>query len=361
VGEDRALNRRRDKDEVKDFSVTLVDVDTAIFNYLDTVINPTVVDAGRAVKVPLNYASPERWKAIKKDGYMRDKQGKVQCPAIAFRRTAMQRNDNLTTLNRYLQYPAVRKFSEKNQYDKFSLMTGFKPVQEAYSVAMPDHIIVNYDFIVWTEYVEQSNKIIESINFATEDYWGDMKRFRFRTSISDFNFQTEVSAEQDRIVRTTFGMMTYAYLLPDRYENYKNVVQKAFTQRKLVVTGETTRHHLRVKEDQHVVADVTKLNGNVVPLIDPLNIKGGGRERSLGLGLSGLQSSFAVFSGVTASYALYSGTSSYAVSASFAFNQSVFDTGSFVVTASGALNNLTASYAMTSSYCSGVTADGGSF
>jgi hypothetical protein len=270
TGENRALNRRRDKDEVKDFSVTLVDIDTTIYNYLDTVINPTVTDAGRLVKVPIIFSSPERWKSIKKDGYMRDKQGKVQLPAIAFRRTTMQRNDNLITLNRYLQYPAVKMFSEKNKYDRFSLMNDFKPVKEVYSVALPDHIIVNYDFIVWTEYQQQGNGIVERINFASEDYWGDMKRFRFRTNISDYNFQVEVAAEQDRMVRTTFGMMTYAYLLPDRYENYKKVVQKAFTPRKIIVTGETTRHYFDPtrQEDQKVVAKTTQLNTNVVPVLD---------------------------------------------------------------------------------------------
>lgn len=175
MGENRALNRRRDKDDVKDFSVTLIDIDTTILNYLDKVINPTITDAGRLVKVPINLASPERWKAIKKDGYMRDKQGKIQLPAIAFRRTTMNRNDNLITLNRYLQYPAVKMFSEKNKYDRFSLMNDFKPVKEVYSVALPDHQIINYDFIIWTEYQEQGNAIVERINFASEDYWGDMK------------------------------------------------------------------------------------------------------------------------------------------------------------------------------------------
>lgn len=234
----RAYNVRRDKDDQKDFSVTLIDVDTTILSYLDNVISPTIIDAGRQVKVPINYASPERWKAIRKDGGIRDKNGKIQCPAMAMRRTTMQRNDNLVTLNRYLQYPVVKQFSEKNKYDKFSVMTGFNPRKELYSVAMPDHVIVNYDFIIWTDLVEQGNTIVEAVNFATEDYWGDKLRLKFRTTISDYNFETSTDADQDRIVKTTFNMMVYAYLLPDRYENYKSTVQKAFTPRKIVFDTE---------------------------------------------------------------------------------------------------------------------------
>ena len=272
----RAEQVRRDKDEVKNFSVTLADIDNTIFNYLDTVINPSVVTEGRTIKVPVIFSSQERWKSIKKDGYIRDKQGKVQCPVIAFRRTTTQRNDNLTTLNRYLQYPAVKRFSEKNQYDKFSLMNGFEPLQEVYSVALPDHVIINYDFIVWTELTTQGNSVIEKINFSSEDYWGDMKRFKFRTSIPDFNHQVEISADQDRVVKTTFSMMTYAYLLPDIYENYKSVVQKAFTQRKIVFDIELTGDSIKNINNQKKVSKTTKLGKDTVPdidIIDPIPYK----------------------------------------------------------------------------------------
>lgn len=230
----RAYDLRRDTDTQKNFSVSLIDIDTAILTYLDTVISPTIIDAGRQVKVPINYSSGEKWKSIQQDGVIRDHNGKIQTPVIAFRRSTMQRNDSLITLNRYLQYPAVKHFSEKNKYDRFSAMSGFMPVKEIYSVAMPDHVIINYEFIVWTELVEQGNAVVEAINFATEDYWGDKNRFKFRTSISDYNFETTNDAGQDRIVRSTFSMMVNAYLLPDKFENYKSVVQKAFTPRKVV-------------------------------------------------------------------------------------------------------------------------------
>lgn len=230
----RAEQVRRDKDKVKDFSVSLTDIDTTIFQYLDNVINLQVTDNGQLVKVPINYASPERWKAIRKDGYMRDKNGKIQTPALAFRRTTMQRNDTLITLNRYLQYPVVKLYSEKNKYDRFSIMNGFSPVKEIYSVTEPDHVIINYDFIVWTDYVEQLNDLVGTLNFSTEDYWGDKVRFKFRTSISDFAFETTTESDKDRIVKSTFSMMVYAYLLPNKFENYKATTQKAFTPRKVV-------------------------------------------------------------------------------------------------------------------------------
>ena len=81
---------------------------------------------------------------------------------------------------------------------------------------------------------------IEAINFSTEDYWGDKARYKFRTSISDYNFQTETVADSDRIVKTTFTMIVYAYLLPETFENHKQTVEKAFTPRKIVFDSEVT-------------------------------------------------------------------------------------------------------------------------
>ena len=289
----RAYDVRRDTDKEKNFSVTLIDIDTAILTHLDTVISPTIIDAGRQIKVPINYASGEKWKSIQQDGVIRDHNGKIQTPAIAFRRSTMQRNDNLITLNRYLQYPAIKHFSEKNKYDRFSAMSGFMPVKEIYSVAMPDHVIINYEFIIWTELIEQGNAVVEAINFSTEDYWGDKNRFKFRTSISDYNFETTNDAGQDRIVRSTFSMMVNAYLLPDKFENYKSVVQKAFTPRKVVfdvhekivgAIGESgERTYVSVNDGNSADSNQPPISQNVIyniinqnSTLEVLNIVGGG-------------------------------------------------------------------------------------
>jgi len=302
----RAYNVKRSNDDGKDLSIKLLDIDAAILTHMDQSINPTIVDSGRLVKVPVNYASPERWKAIRKDGAMRDKNGKVQTPAIAFRRSTVQRNDNLITLNRYLQYPVMKKFSEKNKYDKFSLLNNFSPRKEIYSVAMPDHVIINYEFIIWTELVEQCNTIVEAINFSTEDYWGDKKRFRFRTSISDYNFETTVDAGQDRVVKATFSLMAYAYLLPNgKFEGYKSTVQKAFTMRKVVFgTNEASvdLNDLSTAELTRSTEDLTKTGGvTYSPDIKPIKP-----------GFAGIaQNANYAFNAGTANTANYAATASY--------------------------------------------------
>jgi hypothetical protein len=235
----RAEQVRRDTDKVKDFSITLLDVDTTIIQYMDNTISPTIISEGNQVKVPVLFGSPERWKSIQKDGVHRDAKGRIQLPLIMIKRNTIQRNDGLITFNRYLNMPFERKYSAKNQYDKFSLLNNTnKPVREQYNVAMPDHIIVNYEVMIWTDLVEQNNAVIEQINWATEDYWGDAKRFKFRTSISDYNTQTEVSDGESRLIRSTFTLQVYAYLLPEIREDWRKTTQKAFTPRKIVISAE---------------------------------------------------------------------------------------------------------------------------
>ena len=65
----RNINRgdqlRRDNDDVKDVSVSLMDMDSVIMYYFTEVIKPTVVENGESIKVPVMYASPERWFAYR--------------------------------------------------------------------------------------------------------------------------------------------------------------------------------------------------------------------------------------------------------------------------------------------------------
>ena len=82
----RVMNRgylySRSADDAGNLSVSLVDIDSAILYYFDNIIQPSVLDNGENVKVPIMYASPERWKAIQRDGFIRDKKRQIITPVI---------------------------------------------------------------------------------------------------------------------------------------------------------------------------------------------------------------------------------------------------------------------------------------
>ena len=155
------LNRARQykvtDGQPKDISVTLMDMDSAIMYYFENVIKPTVFENGEQIKVPTMYASPERWHSINKTGFMRDSKRQIILPVIAFRRTGMEKDDTIAVdkidpLDPKLFYTFERKFTDNNRYDNFSVQQGIIPQREYYNVAVPDYMVLNYDFIIFTHF-----------------------------------------------------------------------------------------------------------------------------------------------------------------------------------------------------------------
>jgi hypothetical protein len=83
------------------------------------------------------------------------------------------------------------------------------------------------------------NKIIEAINYASDSYWGDPNRFKFKASIDTFNSVTELSTDQDRIVRSTFNIKLNGYIIPDVVQKDVTALKKLPSISKITFTLET--------------------------------------------------------------------------------------------------------------------------
>jgi hypothetical protein len=200
--------------------VRLYDVDLAIAEHMIDTVVPSVEVFREKVKVPVLYGNPERWTSVQKNGYLRDKKGQLQIPLIMFKRNSISRDDTYaSSMNRHLSYPTVTKFSKKHKYDRFSAMTGTTRPVEQYDIVMPDYVTVSYEVMIWTDFTEHMNKIVEAFQYATDEYWGDKSGFKFRVRIDNFDNTTEVGEGSQRIVRTTFTMAVNAYLLPEKFDN----------------------------------------------------------------------------------------------------------------------------------------------
>lgn len=218
-------NKRRENqrtlkgDEVKQFSVGLKDVDEAIFFYFNNVIKPSVTQNSTKINVPVLYGSPERWASMQKDGYYRDNNGKIQTPLIMVKRDSVEKVrtlGNKMDANNPIHFGVFqKKYSQKNVYDHFSTLNNRIPVKEYYGVIIPDYINIVYTCVIFTEYVEQMNKIVESVNFASDAYWGDPERFKFRASIDNYTTTTELIDGGDRTVKTTFQIKMAGYIVSD--------------------------------------------------------------------------------------------------------------------------------------------------
>ena len=242
----RVLNRgylfSRTKDDVKNPEVTLLDIDSAINHYFNFVIKPSVEDNGESVKVPLMYASPERWKSIQRDGFMRDKKDQIVTPVIVYKRTSVEKDDSLPqdkldANNPNLFYTFEKKFSRENVYDNFSAQIGNFPAKEYYNVTFPDYVTLTYDFIIWTSYIEQMNKIVERIVYSDGAYWGDPDKMRFRTSVDSITDATEVS-DSERLVRSNFTVTLKGYLLPKANFDHRSTTQKFISPKRVIFNAD---------------------------------------------------------------------------------------------------------------------------
>ena len=255
----RVLNRgylySRTDDDIKNPSVTLMDMDSAITFYFENVIQPSVEDNGENVKVPIMYASPERWKAIQRDGFMKDKKRQTITPVIAYRRTSVEKDetlpqDKLDANNPNLFYTFEKKFSQQNRYDNFSTQIGNLPQKEYYNVTFPDYVTLSYDFIIWTSYIEQMNKIVERVVYSDGAYWGDPDKMRFRSTVDTFTDATEIS-DVERLVRTNFSVTMRGYLLPEGNFDHRSTTQKFLTPKRVIFGTET---------DAQIVTNVGRIN-----------------------------------------------------------------------------------------------------
>ena len=236
------ITSRKD-DTVQDVSIGLQDHDEAIMYYFNNVIKPSVIVNGNRTPVPVIYGSPERWKGVQRDGYFRDKEGKLQTPLIMFKRDSVEKRRDLGNKidgnNPQLHYTFQEKYTKRNQYDNFSVLQNRIPQREYHAVVVPDFIKLNYTCIIWCDYVAQMNKLIEMINYTSDSYWGDKERFKFNAKIDTYSNTTEIAQGNNRVVKTNFGLTLQGYLVPDSInKELSKKPQKYYSKSTVVFNGE---------------------------------------------------------------------------------------------------------------------------
>lgn len=228
-------------DSQKSITLGLYDIDEIIKYYFDNVIKPTVKEAEKEIQVPVIYGSPERWKSVQKTGIYRDSKGKVQLPALVYKRTSLEKN--LIGSKVDPNNPIVRSFSTSyskvNRYDNFSVLQGRTPTKEYHNIVVPDYVILKYSCMVWTQYLEQLNPVVEDINYAANSYWGN-NQFRFMAKISSFTTDLEAEIGKDRFAKASFDIDMNGYIIPNNMQKYMSKYKpKQYSGTQFQVSSET--------------------------------------------------------------------------------------------------------------------------
>jgi len=242
-GPNRSLQNSWEGDTVKPFTVSIQDIDEAIMYYFQNVIRPFVIQNGNRIEVPIIYGAPERWKSVQRDGYYKDKNGAIMAPLIMFKRDTIEKNRSLGN-KLDANYPNLygvmkKKYDTKNFYSNFNVLNNRTPEQQFYAVTIPDYVTVTYSCVAYTYYVEQLNKIVEAIEYASDSYWGNPQRYQFKAAIDSFTTVTELPADSMRIVKSTFNIKIYGYIIPNTLQNNVSSLKKFRNKSKVIFSIET--------------------------------------------------------------------------------------------------------------------------
>ena len=215
----RALEISERNDGDKDFTIGIQDLDEAIMHYFNNVLKLSVVQNNTKLTVPVIYGTPENWKSVQQDGYYRDSGGKLMAPLMMFKRSSVTQNRDLGNKldgNMVHNVQLFKKgYSKRNVYSNFNVLNNRVPETKYILSATPDYVTVEYECILWTYFVEQMDKLVEVLNFASRSYWGDPNRFQFYSSIESFQDSVTYNVGDNRAVRVNFNITLNGYLIPD--------------------------------------------------------------------------------------------------------------------------------------------------
>ena len=232
-------------DTVKDISIGLEDIDNAIMFYFNNVIKPNVIHNGKQLSVPVIYGSPERWKSVQADGFYRDNSGRLMVPLIMFKRETVEKDrskgNKLDGNTAHLYQVVGTKYNARNAYDVFDVINNRIPSEQYYITAAPDYLTLTYNCVIFTDFVEQNNKLVEAVEYASDSYWGDPARWKFRAAIDSFATTTLLEEGTDRAAKSTFNIKVNGYIIPNTInKDMATARSKFYTTSQVVFTFETT-------------------------------------------------------------------------------------------------------------------------
>ena len=220
-------------------------------------MKPRIKEANETFKIPVYYGNEERWKSARKRGVLRDKNNVLILPLIMLRRTEISRNDlsgqgfSHDVKSKYVSVVRNAKWSKDNQYDRFSVQQGVQPAYENIVTGMPNYSDITYEFILWTNFIEQMNPIIESFLDQSHTYWGDGVDNKFLCNIDNISDASEMNQDGERFIKSTFSVTTKAYLLPEYLNsvvtNKVSNMKKQLTPSKIVfgLEGDATNEQVK--------------------------------------------------------------------------------------------------------------------
>lgn len=235
----RAEQIRRDDDVIRTAKRSLYDIDYAIKWYIENEIRPQITDQEQLLPVPVIFANGEKWDNVRKLGYIRDEKGMLQSPVIMLKRNSVVERDSVRGLDvNHVLSENVRiyktKYNERNRYqdDLFPIpINQPQPSEKVYVVDIPRYVNIEYEMMLWCDFTEQMNNLVDQILPYSRFAWGNEAN-RFSTSLGQVSFETVNTVGEDRLVRATIPLTVLGTLLSEQ-EVRRSTLRKAYSAKKV--------------------------------------------------------------------------------------------------------------------------------
>jgi len=235
----RANQIRRDDDVIRTKKRTLYDIDYAIKWYLDNEIQPIITENQQIISIPVIYSNGEKWNDVRRLGYIRDEKGMIQCPVIMLKRSSAAERDTLKTLDvnripdsNYITHR--QKYNARNRYeDELFPIPAQQPAQSetVYVVDIPKYVTVEYEMLIWCNFTEQLNSVVDQILPYGRYAWGNEGN-RFATSIGNITFESTNAPGEDRMIRASIPLTVQGVLLSE-HESRVSTLKKRYSVKKV--------------------------------------------------------------------------------------------------------------------------------
>ena len=274
---DGSINEEEKTRDVPRFKSTLEDVDFAVYNFVNDVMDINVKTNKGFRKVPIIWSGSERAFNIKDDDILRDKNGMIILPVVSIERTSVKKNEKsrvipfsmvdpvgdlkggYLTINKVIQQDKTRNFANADAYrrrgqENFPLYKNGKNnkvVYETLTIPIPIYVDVGYKIVLRTEYQEQMNDMLVPlirISNAHKRIMVEHQSNMYEAFFGeDYTMSNNISGYEsnERKYETSIDLNVFGYLIGDeknqkqpRVVKRENAVQIRFAKERIVVQDE---------------------------------------------------------------------------------------------------------------------------
>ena len=274
---DGSINEEEKTRDVPRFKSTLEDVDFAVYNFVNDVMDINVKTNKGFRKVPIIWSGSERAFNIKDDDILRDKNGMIILPVVSIERTSVKKNEKsrvipfsmvdpvgdlkggYLTINKVIQQDKTRNFANADAYrrrgqENFPLYKNgknSKVVYETLTIPIPIYVDVGYKIVLRTEYQEQMNDMLVPlirISNAHKRIMVEHQSNMYEAFFGeDYTISNNISGYEnnERKYETSIDLNVFGYLIGDeknqkqpRVVKRENAVQIRFAKERIVVQDE---------------------------------------------------------------------------------------------------------------------------